>query len=47
MLTDQDNVCEFCGGTGEIDVMENDGEGHLEPVGKRACICQAKDDDEL
>jgi hypothetical protein len=36
-----DEVCEECGGTGEVATDEDDGEGHLmRGVGTSKCICQ-------
>ncbi len=37
-------VCEYCGGTGEVDSMEQvyAGEPHMAPIGTRKCICQVE-----
>ena len=34
------DVCEFCGGTGEVSFDESDGEGHFtQGTGTKKCIC--------
>ena len=39
----EEDVCEYCRGSGEIPVDENDGEGHIMVgVGTQKCICQIK-----
>lgn len=45
----EEEVCEECGGTGEIVVTEAvyPGEPHMADVGTRPCICQVKDEDEF
>ena len=44
---EEDEVCELCGGTGEITTDEDDGEGHIQRgVGTRKCICQIEHDEE-
>lgn len=37
-----DDVCEYCGGTGEVSTMEQvyPGEPHMADVGTEKCICQ-------
>ena len=36
--------CEYCGGTGEVSVDEQDGEGHtMRGVGSQKCICRIKE----
>ncbi len=38
---DQAEVCDFCGGSGEIATDESDGEGHImRGVGTQKCICR-------
>ncbi len=37
-------ICEYCNGTGEMDLMESDGEGHEAPTGTRKCLCQLSED---
>lgn len=38
----QEEVCEWCEGTGEVATDEEDGEGHtMRGVGTRKCICQS------
>ena len=47
--TDQEeDVCEYCGGTGEVDVMESvyPNEPHQALVGTQKCICQLHEEDE-
>lgn len=48
ILGEEDEVCEICGGTGEIDTMEAvwPGEPHMAPIGTRKCVCQIRDDDD-
>lgn len=43
----EDEVCEFCGGTGEVTVDEQvyPGEPHYAPIGTRKCICQIEEHD--
>ena len=37
----EDDVCGYCGGTGELACDESDGEGHIQRgVGIEKCICQ-------
>lgn len=44
---DEEKVCEFCGGTGEVSTDEMDSDGNIEHgVGTRKCICQEEDCDE-
>ena len=39
--------CKICGGTGEISIDEEDGEGHnMSGVGTQKCICRLKDNEE-
>lgn len=40
MIEDEENVCEFCGGTGIIT------EGQFDDIRERKCICQISDNDE-
>lgn len=44
-----EEVCADCGGTGEVDTMEQvyANEPHMAPIGTRKCICrlQSNDDD--
>ncbi len=44
----EEEICEECGGTGEVDVIEPvyPGEPHMADVGTRPCVCQIKDEDE-
>lgn len=44
--TIEEEVCEMCGGTGEITVDEPvyAGEPHMAPIGTKPCICQTKED---
>jgi len=46
--TIQEEVCELCGGDGEIDTFEQvyPNEPHTALIGKRKCLCRIKDDDE-
>ena len=40
----QDDICEECGGTGEVHFDESDGEGHImRGTGTQKCICQLDD----
>lgn len=40
-MVDTEEKCEWCEGTGEVVVDEDDGEGHtMRGVGTRKCICQ-------
>lgn len=43
----EDEVCEFCGGTGEVTTMEQvyPGEPHYAPIGTQRCICQIEEHD--
>lgn len=43
-----EEVCEFCGGTGEVTTMEQvyPGEPHLAPIGTQKCVCQLRDNDD-
>ncbi len=46
----QDDVCELCGGTGEIPTDIDDGEGHImQGVGTEICPCKrrTKDEDDI
>lgn len=45
---EEDDTCEFCDGTGEVDVMESvyAGEPHQAPTGTKKCICQLSDADD-
>ena len=40
-------VCEFCGGTGEVTVDEAvyPGEPHMAAIGTKKCVCQIKEHD--
>lgn len=41
ILEGDEDVCEWCGGTGEVATDEDDGEGHtMRGVGTKKCICQ-------
>lgn len=41
-----EDVCEYCGGTGEITTMESvyAGEPHQAPIGTQTCICQLEEE---
>ena len=42
----KEEVCEFCGGTGEVSVDETDSDGNIQRgVGTHKCICRVKHDD--
>lgn len=44
---EEEEVCEHCGGTGEISYDVSDGEGNMQSgVGTRKCICRIKEPDE-
>ena len=47
-LQEEVEVCEFCGGTGEIVVDEQvyPGEPHMASIGTRTCICQVNQHDD-
>ena len=46
VLIQSGQLCGECGGSGEVSVDEDDGEGHLmRGVGTRKCICQVDKDD--
>lgn len=41
---DLEDVCEFCKGTKEVSVDEDDGEGHItQGTGTQKCICALED----
>lgn len=42
IINNEEEVCEFCGGTGEINTMEQvyPNEPHYAPIGTEKCICQ-------
>ena len=44
---EEEKVCEFCGGTGEVTTMEQvyPNEPHYAPIGTAKCICQLDDCD--
>ena len=42
-----EGVCEFCNGTKEVSVDENDGEGHItQGTGTKKCICALEEQTE-
>lgn len=45
---DVEDICEHCGGTGELSSMEAvyPGEPHMADIGTRPCICQIRDEDD-
>ena len=42
-----EEVCKFCGGSGEVGVMEQvwAGEPHTAMIGSQPCVCQIDDSD--
>lgn len=47
LTAEEEEVCEFCGGTGICTFDESDGEGHwMRGTGSQTCICKVKDDEE-
>ena len=46
---EEEEVCEFCGGTGEISSMEYvyAGEPHMADIGTKTCICRIKNEDDF
>ena len=47
-MLNEDDVCEHCGGTGEVDCMDfvYSGEPHMAMVGSQKCICQIDEDEQ-
>lgn len=42
----ESEVCQFCFGTGEINIDQDDGEGHIQAgVGIAKCFCQIEEED--
>lgn len=41
-------VCEFCGGSGEVETMEYvyPGEPHMAPIGTQKCVCKVEKKEE-
>jgi hypothetical protein len=46
---DEEEVCELCGGTGEVTTSEQvyPGEPHMADIGTRKCICQLKEESDM
>lgn len=42
LAEESEEICEWCGGTGEVTTMEQvyPGEPHMADIGTRKCICQ-------
>lgn len=47
IVLEDGDICEMCGGTGEVDCMENvyPNEPHMAMVGSRKCECQIKEEE--
>lgn len=45
---EEEEPCEFCGGSGEVpvDVLDEDSHEYQKGVGTKKCICQLDDDEE-
>jgi hypothetical protein len=45
---EKEEVCELCGGTGEVnyDVWDEDSHNYQHGVGTKKCLCQLEEDDE-
>lgn len=46
-IEEMEEVCEFCGGTGEVETDIFDEDSHqYQPVGIKECICQLRENDD-